>query len=495
MKQVFKKLALFILGIIMVLTPFGIFAIIAKNQKAIYSKTYYAALVDKVNYLESIKNDKKIILIGGSNVAFGFNSELIEKEFPEYKVANFGLYAMLGTKIMLDLALDYVGKDDMVFVIPEINEQSTSLYFNANATLKATEEKISIWKKLPKDNRHSLYGEYFSFVGEKGKYKKLIDPGETVYRRDSFNSRGDISYIKVNENGETTSLRTQNIMKGKRYIDPRVSYVLSKESNDFFNYLNNYYLKIKKKSANLYYAFCPVNDLANTSSNEEMVKYYWSIRQCLAFDVIGSPLEYIIDPHYFYDTNFHLNDTGSILRTYYFVEDIYRDILHKNSLPSFSIPERPDYPPIDAADEEDSESASFFNLEKNETGYSIVDLKEDYCDLEEIRLPQIYNHQFVTILKSKAFAKSHSLKKIAIPNSYVLFENGSFDDCLTLESAYLETTVPSTLSVDFSGGLINNVNTHFRIYVPSQSLASYKTDYNWQFYRDYLEGYDYEESV
>ena len=182
----------------MVLSPFGVFVLYGSNQPHIYSKTYYAALVDKVNYLESVKTEKKIILVGGSNVAFGFNSELLENEFPEYKVVNFGLYAMLGTKIMMDLALDYINDGDLVFVIPEINSQSTSLYFNAESTLKALEDDMNIIKKLPKDNRDAVIGSYFDFVKERKKIKEVIIP-KGVYQRDNFNQYGDVFYEEVDE--------------------------------------------------------------------------------------------------------------------------------------------------------------------------------------------------------------------------------------------------------------------------------------------------------
>ena len=152
MIKTLKRIIIFVLAVIAIILPFGVFALVFSVQPHIYSKTYYAALVDKVNYLESVKGKKKIILIGGSNVAFGFDSKTLEKTFPDYKAVNFGLYAMLGTKIMLDLAIDSVGKGDIVFIIPEISEQSMSLYFNPISTLKAVEDNFNIINKLPKEN-------------------------------------------------------------------------------------------------------------------------------------------------------------------------------------------------------------------------------------------------------------------------------------------------------------------------------------------------------
>ena len=80
-KNIFKKIILAVVAIVLVFLPYGIFTLYATRQPHVYSQTYYAALVDKVNLLEKNKNQKKIILIGGSTVAFGFNSKFIEDEY------------------------------------------------------------------------------------------------------------------------------------------------------------------------------------------------------------------------------------------------------------------------------------------------------------------------------------------------------------------------------------------------------------------------------
>lgn len=486
MKKFLVKISLFILGIALAFTPFGIFMLVGHSQPHIYSKTYYAALVDKVHYLESIKNEKKIILVGGSNVAFGFNSKLIEGEFPEYKVVNFGLYAMLGTKIMMDLALEYVGPEDMVFLSPEINTQSTSLYFDPLSTLKATEDDESIIFKLPKDNRESTIGKYFSFVKERGEYNSPIEPSG-VYQRKNFNKYGDINYSETDFEGILYRSRNRMIL----HYDPTmmVDYSYSIDQS-FFDYVNEFNEAINKKQAKLYYTFSPVNDLS-VIDQEKASNYYWNIREKLACQTIGNPNEYIIDPHYFYDSNFHLNDSGAIYRTYYFVKDIYRDIYLKSQLPKFDIPEKPSYVEIDPGDVDDDPNVVYFNLKEEESGYVVTGLKDNALDYEELRLPEVYDHKYVIGISPYAFEGSH-LKRITIPNSYRFFENKAFDNCLSLTRVYLETITPSNLVVDYLGGLLNNISNEFKFMVPIQSLNSYKVDYNWQFYREYLLGYEYD---
>ena len=487
MKKFLVKIGLLFFGVLMALSPFGVFLLIANNQPHIYNQTYYAALVDKVHYLKSLKNEKKIVLIGGSNVAFGFNSELLEEEFPEYRVVNFGLYAMLGTKIMMDLAKDYIKTGDMVFIIPEINSQSTSLYFNAEATLKALEDDRGIIKKLPREDKQKVYGEYFSFVAQRGKNKTTITPSG-VYQRKNFNKYGDIEYLSTNEGGEVVSLRKQNQMKPRRYIDPLVEFNKNDLSNDFIEYLNNYSKKISKKGARLYYEFSPVNSLSFKGEQQNVVDYYWYLRENLNFDVVGNPLDYLIDPHFFFDSNFHLNDSGAILRTYQFASDVYRDILKQSKVPAFAIPEEPDYPASETIDDENDpvcENCTFF---ETDNGYLLTGLKQEY-NSKDIRLPMVYNHQYVTGISKETFKNISSLAEITVPKSYTYFENGAFDGCSSLKKIYLEQDDPSLLSVDFTGGLIDSDSAHYKFYVPTQSYQSYLTDYNWQFYKNYLEVY------
>ena len=77
-----------------------------------YSHTFVGALDEKVERLASIEG-KKAVVIGGSSVAFGIDSALMEEHLG-MPVVNFGLYAAIGTKAMLDLAWPHIGAGDTV---------------------------------------------------------------------------------------------------------------------------------------------------------------------------------------------------------------------------------------------------------------------------------------------------------------------------------------------------------------------------------------------
>lgn len=484
MKKILVKLSLFILGLSLVLCPIFVFAYSTHKQTHIYSKTYYAALVDKVANLKSLENQKKIVLIGGSNVAFGFNSELLQQEFPEYKVVNFGLYAMLGTKIMMDLAIDYINAGDMVFIIPEINEQSTSLYFNANATLKAIEDNFGLFWKLDYENKKSIIREYSHFIYERNGVGEIIQPSG-VYQRRNFNKFGDIYYDEKDEKG--ISFRSVNRMTV--HYDPTmpVSYSHSIDG-EFFKYLNNYNSAINKKNAKLYYAFSPVNQLSQNNSDEQIIDYYWRIRNNLEFNVIGNPKEYVIDPHYFYDSNFHLNDSGAIYRTYLFAQDIYRDIKASSKSPSFIPPEPPPY--VDDGDiGDDSETAPFFKYVEYDNSLIISGVANEHIGDNNLTLPSVANGKRVVGIGRNAFEECTSINDIIIPNSIKILMDGCFGNCDSLDRIYIETYNPSDIIVSYTGSMTENVKEGFKIYIHDECFESFAFDYYWANYITYFERY------
>ncbi|MDR1455844.1 MAG: hypothetical protein LBJ01_09350 [Tannerella sp.] len=59
-----------------------------------------------------------IILLGGSNVAFGFNSEMIQEAL-DLPVINTGLGVGLGLKFMLDNTSKYLAEGDILVIAPE----------------------------------------------------------------------------------------------------------------------------------------------------------------------------------------------------------------------------------------------------------------------------------------------------------------------------------------------------------------------------------------
>jgi hypothetical protein len=113
------------LYLLLALLPFGIFALVGESANNNYHNAFHAALVDKYHRLTEVQG-QKLIFVGGSSLPFGLRCDLIEQELG-YTAVNFGMYASLGTRVMTELSLDGVKREDVVVLAPELNPQAYSV--------------------------------------------------------------------------------------------------------------------------------------------------------------------------------------------------------------------------------------------------------------------------------------------------------------------------------------------------------------------------------
>lgn len=107
-KFVFKALLLSFIVLFIVEAAYRI--IVAGATK----NAFPAVLIDKHEYANSISSPK-IVLIGGSNVAFGINSALLSKR-TNLPVVNMALLAPLGIHFILSDAAKYINNGDIVIM-------------------------------------------------------------------------------------------------------------------------------------------------------------------------------------------------------------------------------------------------------------------------------------------------------------------------------------------------------------------------------------------
>ena len=81
---------------------------------------YERAQFVKMGMLSKADRTPSMVLLGGSNVAFGFHSEMIE-EAMGISVINAGLHAGIGLKMIVDDCARYLQKGDILVLSPEMD--------------------------------------------------------------------------------------------------------------------------------------------------------------------------------------------------------------------------------------------------------------------------------------------------------------------------------------------------------------------------------------
>ena len=129
-----------------------------------YQNSYYAELPLMYRRLRDTEGPK-LIVVGGSNVAFGLDSALLEELLAEkgfdYTVCSFGLYAAVGTSAMLDLSQNTLNKGDVVILAFEPSSETMSAYFGATAFWKCAEDAPELLLPSAGTNRRPCSGTTF----------------------------------------------------------------------------------------------------------------------------------------------------------------------------------------------------------------------------------------------------------------------------------------------------------------------------------------------
>ena len=474
-----------------VLIPFVSVVAVVFATPSQFDKTFLGELSYKVERLYSV-DEPKIVVVGGSSVPFGVNTKLLEEALG-MPCINFGLYASLGTKIMLDMSRGAIGEGDIIVIAPETDAQTYSLYFNAESAWQACDSDFSLLSKIGSDNYSSMVGGFWRYAAQKAKYMfadEHLDPSG-VYNVASFDEYGDIVYK-----------REYNVMD--LAYDPTLSIDFSTDivSEDFVEYVNEYVAYAKSKGAKVYFSFAPMNIDAvildkTLDEFEAYDKLEAQIAEFAAYiaenfdaDVISDPAMYLYDSGYFYDSNFHLNDAGAVMHTANLAADI-ATAEGKDLLIDIVIPDVPEKPVIDddVRDYSYDENEKYFVFEEvlrsgELVGYNIVGLSELGKQETTLTTPRAYNEKKIYSIEAGAFA-SDNLTEIYITDYISSIGDGAFENAPKLKKVHILTTNPDNTTVNnVSMGLCNGMASDARFYVAADCYNDFTSNYFWGPYAD-----------
>lgn len=444
------------------LLPFVIIGVIAFAAPAVYNDTFEGELADKYDRLYA-QNEPKIVIIAGSSAAYGLDSELMERELG-YKVVNFGLYGNLGTKLMIDLSRDALGEGDIVVLATEISEWTLSLGFSPKTTAEAFDGRFDMARHLRGDDRSSIIGGLWSFSANKLYYtlRGTRPENAAMYQKSYFNKYGDSEFP-----------RQYNIMNG--YNNPikfscffDESYTAENGFSAFIDYVNEYTAFAEKHGAQVYYSFPPMDELsvALGAEDSEIDKFY--TRLCLALDcrVISNIHDYILDDGYFYDSEFHLNDSGVVVRTVQLIDDIKRELGRDDvTMRFYELPAPSGYRP-DCVELELQKTA-------DGSGWTVVSLSEEGRELRAVTIPDTVSGLPVVDISSGAFKNCESLVTLTLGRNVRTVANGAIEYCPNLSGLIIpEGVKPANIELpeNFLGyGCADD----FKIYVSPTDYDDY----------------------
>lgn len=283
-----------------ILTYLGLWAM------PVRSDVVYASVRDKHLLLEN-QTPPRIIFVGGSGIALGLDSTLIETEM-QRPVINMGVNAGFGLHYMLDEVRPYLQSGDLVIVVPEY-EHFYGMLFEGDENLlwalrmRPQALRYTTWKQLA-----LLVPDIPSFMQSRIREltHRLPDP---IYNRWAFDAHGDfINHLAL----PSDELELHSIQGKYQFNQTTIGRL-----TDFVDDAN-------QKGATVYLLYPAIAEsFWHYGNNQQVIdEIQAQIGRAPQLETFSSPEDYVLPDRYFFDTVYHLSAGGRQVRSQQIVQDL-----------------------------------------------------------------------------------------------------------------------------------------------------------------------------
>ncbi len=272
---------------------------------------YYAAAKDKHVRLASTASPR-LVLVGGSNLAFGLKSGVLQDKLG-INVVNMALHARLGLPFMLNEITGQLGRGDVVLI--SLEYEQFGQVKSGNYVMRALQHRPESINFIELGDMKELADSMHLFLGSiaRKSFYNLVGRDTAPhkpYTRDSFNQYGDVvCHYKMDRDVD-------------RRFEMHALLVNERSARRIIKQLNEFKSICESKGASVFFAYPSVlNEYYFRFKPEiELIDNLMSA-ECDIPRITG-PEESIFNENYFYDSIYHLNLSGIDKRTNILVEKL-----------------------------------------------------------------------------------------------------------------------------------------------------------------------------
>lgn len=294
MNRFTQKTAVFVLSLLLLLTVLGF--VVPYNSNG-YNRAFFV----KDSILQH-RNERAIVLVGGSNVAFGFYSKLIEDSLKR-KVINAGVHADIGLELMINQIAARSRKGDVVVICPEYSHFYNKVAYGGQPLADLFYLSPGLIQKYLSNQGQvkTILANTPAFLKSKLEFtaiKAAFPRFKNVYQKSGFNMHGDM-VAHWNEKSEA--------------IKP--VYGLGEAFNRAF--IQYFFQKISEMKARgvEVYIFPPVMAQSSFAHVKGQVSQLELVFKSFHSRFVVPPRDYAFPDYLFYDTPFHMTRQGAVLHS------------------------------------------------------------------------------------------------------------------------------------------------------------------------------------
>jgi hypothetical protein len=285
---------------------------------------YLLAAQDKYRRLED-KSRPRIILVGGSNLAFGIMSGQLAAHY-DYTPVNLGLHAGTGLKLWLNMVQEHVRQGDLVLIVPEYRVMTDRRMFNG--VEKQLDELVRVWPETERFLEPSALVRAKRFADERA-LGRLHDVVNAAWRRvwrqrrpaapttpaspDTVAAKSVYVRSGFNDYGDLTSHYGEPVNQAR---SKRLRFQFTEAASAYgIDYLNAFAQYCQKRGAQVFFAYSPVSEDSFADFRPAFEAWHRHLRDKLAFPVLHGPEVSVFPDELFFDTPSHLTGEGALRRT------------------------------------------------------------------------------------------------------------------------------------------------------------------------------------
>ncbi|MFY7907948.1 MAG: hypothetical protein ACOVO2_00265 [Emticicia sp.] len=273
--------------------------------------SYNAIIIDKIHRLQSTPSPK-VVLIAGSNFAYGINSKLIADSLNK-PVVNMAIHYAYGAKFMLKQLLPAMKKGDLVVMGFEYIIQS-----KGNKS-----EQLLMASYFPKANDWIEFDDIFEQIRETSQLKinrfknileRLLKNKELNYQVSDTTS---VFFRKsTNEYGDLVSHFNNPPMK----VIPRAILSDKVSLKEAIADMNEFYESMQSKGVKVVFVY-PTYSHSNYVLDKPIIDRFEKEYQTYArFPILGKPSDFVFADSLYHDMAYHLTQKGGEIRTRKIIE-------------------------------------------------------------------------------------------------------------------------------------------------------------------------------
>ena len=263
----------------------------------------YARKFERVVYLAGQEHNSMVVLSGSSSL-YATDSPLLEELLADkgydFDVVNFGIQASCPQLFFMEFIEHFMDEGDVVIQAPEYGSGTLGTTISTTH-MQVLQFTYNAFRYVDISKYNGLFKAIQSTNATRAKSKT------TTYEAQRSDS------VTINIYGDRENEHKTGVASG--YTPSKLTVGNRLPSDSLITRFNEMYRKFKSNGVRVYYTFAPMAEGAFQSTDADIKAYEDRVDNKLLSPRISSVKDYIIPQEYMYNSDYHTNVEGMIIRT------------------------------------------------------------------------------------------------------------------------------------------------------------------------------------